>query len=299
MIKSLINKKIGVIGIKDSWSSTRLVETIERKTGYKCFIDMSEVFLDLEKGEIVSPGIDLSSLDAIIIKKLGKSYSPNFLNRLEILDFLSNNNIKIFSNPRKVLQMLNRLSCTLILRNGNIPMPPTILTENIDEAVNAVSHFKKAVLKPLFTSKARGMMLVEASNGIRSQIEDFQNNGNKFIYIQKFMKMPGKDLGITFLGGKYIATYARVANKDSWNTTTHSGGKYKLYEPSNETIELAYQAQSLFGLDFTCVDLVETEQGPKVFEVSAFGGFKGLLEGCNIDAAELYANYVLEKITNE
>jgi tetrahydromethanopterin:alpha-L-glutamate ligase len=34
-----------------------------------------------------------------------------------------------------------------------------------------------------------------------------------------------------------------------------------------------------------------------VFEVSAFGGFKGALEGCNIDAASVYADYILKEIT--
>lgn len=298
MYNSLINKKIGVIGTPDNWSSLKLAETIERKTGYKCFINMSEVFFDLERGEIFSPGTDVSSLDAIIIKKLGKNYSPNFLNRLEILDSLSNKSIRIFSNPRKIMQVLNRLSCTLKLRSGNIPTPPTILTENIEEAVHAVSQFKKAVLKPLFTTKARGMIVVEATNGSKAQIEEFQNNGNKLIYVQKYLKIPGKDLGIVFLGGEYIATYARIAGKDSWNTTTHSGGKYERYEPAKETIELAHKAQALFGLDFTSVDLVETLQGPRVFEVSAFGGFRGLLEACDIDAAELFADYVLEKLNN-
>jgi ribosomal protein S6--L-glutamate ligase len=33
-----------------------------------------------------------------------------------------------------------------------------------------------------------------------------------------------------------------------------------------------------------------------VFEVSAFGGFRGVLEAWNVDAAGLYADYVLGKM---
>jgi tetrahydromethanopterin:alpha-L-glutamate ligase len=33
-----------------------------------------------------------------------------------------------------------------------------------------------------------------------------------------------------------------------------------------------------------------------VFEVSAFGGFRGAKEGIGIDAAALYCDYVLEKL---
>ena len=67
-------------------------------------------------------------------------------------------------------------------------------------------------------------------------------------------------------------------------------------EPGQDIIDLAHKAQALFGLDFTCVDVVETTDGPQVYEVSAFGGFRGLLEANGLDAAALYADYVLRKI---
>ena len=117
------------------------------------------------------------------------------------------------------------------------------------------------------------------------------------MYLQKMVEHPGKDMGVAFLGGEYLATYARVGDGQSWNTTTRSGGKYEPYEPSDEIKELAYKAQALFDLDFTCVDVVETPEGPKVFEVSAFGGFRGLLDANQIDAAAMYADYVLQRIT--
>jgi ribosomal protein S6--L-glutamate ligase len=102
---------------------------------------------------------------------------------------------------------------------------------------------------------------------------------------------------VSFLGGEYLATYARQGSGKSWDTTTRTGGKYVPYEPSEEIIDLAYKAQSLFeDMAFTCVDVVETPDGPQLYEVSAFGGFRGLLEANNIDVADRYVDYVLEKI---
>ncbi len=292
-------KRIGVVGIHENWSSEKLLDTVARKTGSKFFIDMEKVCFDMETGKISTSEIDLATLDAIIVKKLGKEYSPNFLNRLSILNCLSNRGMKIYSHPQKISQVLNRLNCTLTLSQGGIPIPPTFITENIDEGVNAIRKFKKVVLKPLFSTKARGMTVLNESMDVKDELIEYQNRGNNLIYIQKFVEIPEKDLGIVFLGGKYLATYARVGSKKSWNTTVFDGGRYEAYEPSKEMIEIAHRAQSLFGLDFTCVDLVETSQGPMVFEVSAFGGFKGLLDGCGIDASELYTNYVLGKVDND
>ena len=94
-----------------------------------------------------------------------------------------------------------------------------------------------------------------------------------------------------------MGTYARVSQSDAWNTTINSGGKYAPYEASPALIELAYNAQKPFNMDFTTVDVAETDQGPIVFEVSAFGGFAGARDGIGINAAELYANYAIEQIS--
>ena len=44
------------------------------------------------------------------------------------------------------------------------------------------------------------------------------------------------------------------------------------------------------------MDMAETEDGPVVFEVSAFGGFRGAKEGLGINVAERYVDYVLNKL---
>ncbi|VAX18384.1 Glutathione synthase/Ribosomal protein S6 modification enzyme (glutaminyl transferase)-like [hydrothermal vent metagenome] len=291
-------KKIGVVGIENSWSSEKLAEEVNRQTGFRLLIDMAKIRFELSEGKVFYQGTDLSSLDGIIIKKIGPEYSPDLLDRLEILRFLNVQGLKIFSGPNSILRLLDRLNCTVSLKLGGIPIPATVVTEGIEEAINAVEQFGVAILKPLYTSKARGMMVIHAGGSARQEVEQFKNAGNPIMYIQKMVDIPGKDLGVVFLGGKYVATYSRCRHKDSWNTTTNNGGKYRHYDPPKETIELAHKAQALFDLDFTCVDIVETEDGPLVFEVSAFGGFRGLLEANGIDAAALYTQHVLEKLKN-
>ena len=91
-------------------------------------------------------------------------------------------------------------------------------------------------------------------------------------------------------------TYARCNDGTSWNTTTANGGKYQAHTPKAESIEIASRAQGLFDLDFTCVDVAETDNGPMVFEVSAFGGFQGIWEAEGIDAAQMFTAFTLKQI---
>ncbi|MFH0823921.1 MAG: GAK system ATP-grasp enzyme [Pseudomonadota bacterium] len=289
--------KIGVVGVPGSWSSERLAEALANRSGAGTIVDMERVTLDLETGEVVSPYGCLESYDGLVVKKLGPLYSPDLLNRLEILRFLSEGGLRVFSGPTNIGQVLDRMYCTVRLELGNIPMPPTVITESTADAEDAVRRFGRAVLKPLYTSKARGMLVVDAGPTARPTIERFRDAGNRVMYVQKMVTFPGKDLGLVFLGGRYIGTYARVKNGHSWNTTTVSGGRYEPYTPSDEVIELAAQAQDLFKLDFTCVDIAETSEGPMVFEVSAFGGFRGLYEAWNISAADMYAEFVIRQLS--
>jgi len=290
-------KKIGVIGVPGIWSSEHLADALERRTGFRLLMPIEEITLDLGRGKLSYRGDDLDGLDGLVIKKIGSRYSHHSLDRLEVLRHLNSEGMPIFSSPRTIARAIDRLSCTLTLSRGGIPIPDTVITEQIETAADTVSIFGKAVLKPLFTSKARGMKVLEDSAGIRAEIESFHLE-HPVMYIQKLVKVPGRDLGLVFLGGEYLATYARVGRKDTWTTTTHFGGRYESFEPSPELVELARKAQALFGLAFTCVDVAETPEGPNVFEVSAFGGYRGLLEAHGIDAAQLFADYVLKSIND-
>jgi ribosomal protein S6--L-glutamate ligase len=289
-------KRIGVVGIPGAWSSERLADAVESKTGSRCLIDLARVSLDLQRQEVRLGDLALSDLDAIIVKKVGRSYHPGHLDRLEMLRFLSSRGVPVFSRPERIMRVIDRMTCTVTLRLHQIPMPSTVITESLEEALDAVRRFERAVLKPLFTSKARGMRVVEAGTDALDAVEEFRSNGNPVIYVQQLIDLPGRDLGVAFLGGEYLATYARVGSGDSWNTTIHSNGRYQGCKPDESVIELARRAQAPFGLDFTCVDVVESDGSPMVFEVSAFGGFRGLWEAHGIDAAERYANYVMGKI---
>ncbi|WP_051328352.1 GAK system ATP-grasp enzyme [Desulfatirhabdium butyrativorans] len=288
---------IAVIGNPGGWSSERLADTVARFTGKRLLINMEQIMLDLDRGIVHWNGLDLCTLDAIIIKKIGPYYSPNLLDRLEILHFLESRGVRIFSRPIHILRVLDRLSCTIALRIANIPMPPTCITEDSAAALRQLQEYGEAVLKPLYSTKARGMELIEDHPGAYIQLESFRNN-NPILYLQKRVNLQGRDLGIVFLGGEYVATYARKNDTPSWNTTTANGGRYVPYTPDPQTIAIAQRAQALFQLDFTSVDVAETEAGPVVFEVSAFGGFKGLKTACNIDCAQLYLDYVKKRIAS-
>jgi ribosomal protein S6--L-glutamate ligase len=291
-------KRIGVVGIPGKWSTEALADAVEQRTGFRLVIDMAAVTLDLGAGRLRFGEHDLCALDGLLVKKISRRYSPNTVDRLELLRVAERAGVRVFSGAENMLRLIDRLSCTITLRNAGIPMLETRVTEDADAAAQAVRDFGSAVFKPLFSTKARGMQLMDASMSRKrmlGEIRRFQEE-NPMMYIQRRIDLRGRDLGMVFLGGDYLGTYARVSQGDAWNTTTHSGGRYEAYQAPQELIDLAHRAQAPFGMDFTTVDLALTDDGPTVFEVSAFGGFRGALEGAGIDAAAAYADYALARI---
>ena len=292
---------IGVVGIPGKWSTDTLADAVETRTGRRIVVDMGRVGLDLAGGRLMHGDIDLCKLDGIIVKKISATYSPATLDRLEMLRVAEACGVRVFSPATNMLRLVDRLSCTVTLRNAGIPMPETRVTEDIDLAVGAVADFGSAVFKPLYSTKARGMCVINHTDGdqaIRNQVVAFQTE-NPVMYIQRRVDLPGRDLGMVFLAGDYLGCYARVPQDDAWNTTIESGGRYAAHQPTAQEIELAHKAQALFDMDFTTVDVAETQDGPIVFEVSAFGGFRGAKEGIGIDVAELYVDYVIRNLEKQ
>lgn len=290
------NLRIAVVGTKGGWSSELLADRFAEKTGFRLLIDFEGIVCNLSTGEVRHGEWDLRGLDALVIKKLGQRYSPLMLDRVEMLRFLAHGGVRVFSKPESIAKLLDRLSCTTTLRCAGIPMPETAVTENVAEAERLVRRFGGAVLKPLFSTKAQGMcVLTTATPNLTQEIERFVAN-NPVMYIQRRLPSITRDLGVVFIGGKYVGGYARVKAPEAWNTTTASGGRYEAHEASPETIEVARRAQDLFEMDLTSVDVVETDAGPVVFEVSAFGGFRGLHEASGVDLAARYADHVLRSL---
>jgi ribosomal protein S6--L-glutamate ligase len=292
------NRRIGVVGLPGKWSTETLADAVEACTGMRLVIDMSDVALDLDGRKLLYAEQDLCELDAIIVKKISREYSPNSIDRLELLRVAEAKGVRVFSPALSMLRLIDRLSCTTTMANAGIPMPPTTITEDTGHAEAAVQHYRSAVFKPLFSTKARGMIVVDADDPEAERVEQIKafHQHNPMMYIQKKMELPGQDLGLVFLGGEYLGAYARVSEGSSWNTTILHGGRYAAAEPDAGWVEIAQRAQGLFNMDYTTVDMAETEDGPVVFEVSAFGGFRGAKEGLGINVAERYVDHVLNNL---
>lgn len=287
--------QVWVAGIPGAKSSLQMEEALASVGIASRVFSLSECLLDLNKGTVLLNGEDLSHLDGIAVRKLGDPIDPLCHHRIKLLHQLAFRGVRIFSPPEAIELANNRYTNTLKLRQAGIPIPDTEITESLEEVFDAVVRWKRAVLKPIFTSKGRGMLLLDSNLPFRLTLKHWPDAGQYPYYVQKFISAR-EDMGIAFLGGKYIGAFKRIAGKESWQTTIRTGGHYEPATPSPEVIHIAEKAANAFRLDYTVVDVVFDGERHLVYEVSAFGGFSGL-KACNIDAADLLAQYIKQELT--
>ncbi|HEU4367331.1 MAG TPA: ATP-grasp family protein [Methylomirabilota bacterium] len=288
--------RIAVVGQPGAWSSERLAEALRRAGADAPVVDLAACGVRLPEPVVYHAGRPLA-VDAAVVKKIGDTAGGWAVReRLNVLRHLEAGGVPVWSAPDRIEAAVDRARMTVELVRAGVSVPETVITESVGEAVAAVERFGNAVLKPLFTSKGRGMRRLDPSLDLAGLFARHAREIPGPFYLQRFVKHPGRDLGVAVLDGECVGAYWRVAGRDQWMTTILAGGRYERAEAPAESIELALRAAAHFGLLFTGVDLIESDEGYQVLEVSAFGGFRGLLDGCGLDVAPLVAAAVLRRI---
>jgi ribosomal protein S6--L-glutamate ligase len=289
--------KLAVVGQPGAWSTERLAAAIRDRGAETVVVDLAACALSLPDGALLSGGTPLAGVDGAVVKKIGDTADGWVVReRIAMLRHLEASGVPVLSAPDRLEVAVNRYRMTTELVRAGVPSPDTIVTEDIGAAAAAVERLGAAVLKPLFTSKGRGMQRLEPASDLESKLVAHQQHGFGPFYLQRFVLHPGRDLGVAVLDGRVLGAYWRVAGAGAWQTTILSGGRYESAAPPAEALDIALRAARHFGLLFTGVDLMETPEGGfTVLEVSAFGGFRGL-QVCGVEAAPLVAEAVLERI---
>jgi len=292
-----VTLRVAVVGVPGAWSTERLRDALAARGADAMTVDPAACTVDLTEGTVTFEGTDLGTLDGVVVKKLGSTSDPLMPSRVQILHQLEHRGVRVFSRACAIAEVNDRYRMTQRLGQSGIPIPRTIVADSVWAADLVIREWGRVVVKPLFTSKGRGMLLLHAGKPYRLALRRWQRTWRMPFYLQEFVPHAGRDIGAVVLNGHVLGAYYRVAGPGTWLTTTAAGGAYEACEVTPEMARLAVRAADVFGLEFTGVDLVETPGGYLVYEVSAFGGFAGLWRSQGIDAAKAYAEYVVHALT--
>lgn len=287
---------IPVAGVPGVWSSEVLSQEL-REAGADSFVfAVEECAYHIGRNKVFWRGREITGADGIAVKKMGDAASVFSRQRVEILYALAARGATVVSSAKAIDDAVDRYHMTAMLARSGVPIPRTAVTESFDEAEFYLDQWGKVVVKPLFTSKGRGMLLLSEKTASHIALRDWLEEETGPYYIQEFVEAKGADVAVAVLGGRVLGSYSRVAAPGQWQTTTRTGGKYATAQLTPEMEDIALTVVNAFGLDYTTVDMVDTEKGWLVYEVSAFGGFAGMLAAHGMNVARMYAEHIIERV---
>ncbi len=141
------------------------------------------------------------------------------------------------------------------------------------------------VLKPLFGSQGRGLMLIRKA-------DDLLQAANKtgVYYLQRFVGIERSgyhDFRLLVVKGRVVAAMQR--HSAHWITNVKRGGRPVAVAVNDEMKTLALRAAAAVGADFAGVDIVYgADQRPSVLEVNSMPAWSGLQKVTAVNIAAVF-----------
>jgi [lysine-biosynthesis-protein LysW]--L-2-aminoadipate ligase len=210
------------------------------------------------------------------------------------LRFLSSQGIRTINSYEATVICDNKFQTTMRLVEQGIPTLRTSIAYTPASALEAIERIGyPVVLKP--TSGSWGRLLAkvndrEAAEAILEHKEVLGSYHHSIFYIQEYVRKPGRDIRVFVVGGEVVAASYRASKH--WITNVARGAETSPCEPTMEMRDIADRATKAVGGEIVGVDLVETDDGPKVIEINVGAEFKGLIDATGADVPGAIARYV-------
>ena len=182
---------------------------------------------------------------------------PPFDNRYLYTTFLLNHiskKVNIINNPSAVRNVSEKLFSINFMRY----MPPTLISENLNEIRNFFKRYKAVVAKPINGFSGNNVILFKTFNA--NKINKLIKNHNH-LFFQKFLPGVSKgDKRVFIIKGKIVGAISRVPKKGSILSNMSKGAKAKLTKLTSKEVNASKAIGKLLvknNIYFAGIDFVQ------------------------------------------
>jgi RimK family alpha-L-glutamate ligase len=280
----------------EAWSSTQLREALtKRGISYECF-----AFPRLVAQVGYKPYFRfnntklLEELDALVVRPIGRGSLEELVFRMDMLYKLERLGFYVINPAEAIEHCVDKYDILSILEDNDVPVPRTVATESVSEALKAFTELGgDVVVKPIFGSRGIGA----------TRVNDFEIANTSFksitfyhgvIYLQEFVPHGTTDIRVFVIDDHVIAAMRRVA--EGWKTNYSQGARPTPIELSQDYEKLAVKAAKAVGCKVAGVDILEGPNGPKIVDVNSQPGWKGLQIVTKVNIADEIVDFVLSEL---
>ena len=287
-------RRIGIIAsdIERDWASKELLKAADKLAAGIPVDPMSfEIRVD-GTSSIHVQGQPADFFDAFIVRGFNRKGEVDY--QYEVFQLLDRQGWMVVNRPDALSLAESKAQTTFYLQRAGLPVPRTLVTQNLDEAAAAVREYGTAVVKPLYGSHGIGIEKLEPE-ACDELLPAFLDKYGA-IYIQEFIPNEGRDIRAFVVGDEIPAAMYRIAREGQWKTNVSQGSHCKACELSPRLREICLEAAGIIGLDYTGVDVIEGPSGPMILEVNGAPSWYGLIEATGRNVAIDIVNHVLQML---
>jgi tetrahydromethanopterin:alpha-L-glutamate ligase len=264
---------------QNDWTTRALVRSVRRRGAEPVPFRLSE---------IASYAFDCSAIgdvDTVIVRDLGAGAFEEVSFKFDLLRILEKN-VPVINTSESIQNAANKYYSLHLLKKAGLPVPETVVTSDVDVAMDALDRFGEAVSKPIFGYKGIGIGRFQSGSDLydsnRESIEEILTERG-VLYLQEFIPIE-RDIRAFVVGDHVAGAIYRYA-QNGWITNLSQGGtaEWCLLNPEQE--EVSILASKVIGTAFAGVDIAETDDGFLILEVNGTPSGKGVCDACGVDVA--------------
>lgn len=268
--------RIAVLSRENNYSTRRLVEVGEARGHSVEVIDTTRCYMAINAlaPEVYYDGKRLPRYDAVV-PRIGASITPYgtaVIRQFETIGTYCVNGSAGITASR------DKLHAHQVLASRQIGMPTTAFAASPKDTNNLIGLVGTAplIVKLLESTQGKGVVLAETKKAAESVISAFRGLKANFL-VQDFVKeAAGEDIRCLVIASKVVAAIKRTGAEGDFRSNLHQGGTATVTRISKDERDTALRAARAFGLGMAGVDLLRSDQGPKVLEVNSSPGFEGV-----------------------
>ncbi len=281
--------QIAILGHPGSWYCDE-IERAARVRGHRVervAFEQLTGSIGNEKTILSSGGIDLLSVDAVIVRTMPPGSLEQVVFRMDALWRLESAGVVVLNPPKAIECAVDKYLTTSRLAEAGLRVPETVICETAEAAMECFESLGgDVVVKPIFGAEGRGILRVSDPDlALRTfrTLERIQ----AVLYLQQYIAHEGFDIRALVLDGQVIGGMKRRCD-DDFRTNVSRNGRAEPYTLSEDEREIALRSSRAVGTRFGGVDLLYDRLGRcHVIEVNAVPGWRAFGKVTKIDVADL------------
>ena len=238
---------------------------------------------------------EVTDFDLCFLRSFGPGSTEQATRRISLMEHMEVSGIRVINSTYPFRRSRDKYATQYTLHAAGVPIPRTFTTESLARAYERTQEMAPIIYKPILSSMGKGSMKFDDADLAYNAYKMLDRMYHPII-IQKYIRNPGRDIRVFIVGDQCVGAVYKYIPEGHWKSNVAQGGKMVEEDMPSEIIDLAFKANKAMGLDYSGVDILESEDGPVVLEVNAAPGWQGLKEATGKDVAELVVRFGVEEI---